>query len=124
MILNKYKSYKSIAFQIYYKKNNIIYLHLSSYSNHLIQLFDISYFNNLKYSYKNQINIFIKTYIKHISKVEFFIAFKIIYKKSITSQNIKTGFRGINLILFNSKTILSKLNIRIYISTPPFFNLN
>ena len=84
LVLNRYKSYKSIAFQIYCKKNDIIYLHLSLYLNHLIQLLNINYFNNLKCLYRNQINIFIKIYIKYISKVEFFIAFKIVYKKSIT----------------------------------------
>lgn len=124
LILNKYKNYKSKAFQVYYKKNNIIYLYLLLHSNHLIQLFDIDCFNNLKYSYNNQINRFIKIYINHILKIEFFIAFKTIYKKSIIFQNIKSGFRGTNLILFNPEIILSKLNIQIHISTPPSFNLN
>ena len=124
LILNKYKSYKSIVFQIYYKENDIIYLYLLLYSNHLIQLFDIDCFNNLKHLYRNQINIFIKIYIKYISKIEFFITFKIIYKKSITFQNIKAKFQKIDLILFNSKTIFSKLNIYIYTSTLPFFDLN
>ena len=94
------------------------------YSNHLIQLFDIDCFNNLKYSYNNQINGFIKVYINHISKIEFFITFKTIYKKSIISQNIKSEFRKIDLILFNSKTVFSKLDIRIRIFILPFFDLN
>ena len=54
------------------------------YSNYLIQLFDISCFDNLKCLYSNQINKFIKIYIKYISKIEFFIVFKVIYEKSIT----------------------------------------
>ena len=53
LILDKYKNYKSIVFQVYYKKNNIIYLYLLLYSNYLIQLFNIDYFNNLKYLYNN-----------------------------------------------------------------------
>ena len=124
LILDRYKNYKSIVFQVYCKENNIIYLYLLLYSNYLIQLFDIGYFNNLKYLYNNQINKFIKIYINYISKIEFFIAFKTIYKESITSQNIKSGFQKTNLILFNFKTIFSKLDIRIYILIPPFFNLN
>ena len=83
LILDGYKNYKSIAFQIYYKKNNIIYLYLLLYSNYLIQLLNINYFSNLKHLYNNQINKFIKTYINYISKIEFFIIFRIIYKKSI-----------------------------------------
>ena len=84
MILNKYKNYKSITFQIYYKKNNIIYLYLLPNLNYLIQLFNIDCFNNLKHLYNNQIDGFIKTYINYISKIEFFITFKTMYKKLIT----------------------------------------
>ena len=84
MILNKYESYKSITFQIYYKKNDIIFLYLLLYLNYLIQLFDIDCFSNLKCLYSNQIDGFIKIYINYISKIEFFIAFKVVYKKSIT----------------------------------------
>ena len=124
LILNRYQEYKSIVFQIYYKKNNIIYLYLLLHSNYLIQSFDIDYFSNLKYSYNNQIDKFIKIYINYISKIEFFITFKIIYKESIISQNMKSGFQKTDLILFNSKAIFSKLNIRIYISIPFSFDLN
>ena len=124
LILNKYKNYKSKAFQTYYKKNDIIYLYLLLHSNHLIQLFDINCFDNLKCLYSNQINRFIKIYINHILKIEFFIAFKTIYKESIIFQNMKLKFQGTDLILFNPKAILSKLDIRIYTPTPPSFNLN
>ena len=82
LILNKYESYKSIAFQTYYKENDIIYLHLPPHSNHLIQLLNIDYFNNLKYLYNNQIDRFIKIYINYISKIEFFIIFKTICRRS------------------------------------------
>ena len=124
LILDRYKSYKSIAFQIYYKKNDIIYLYLLLYSSYLTQLFDIDCFSNLKCLYSNQIDGFIKVYINYISKIEFFIAFKTIYKESIISQNIKAGFRGTGLVLFNSKAVFSKLDIRICISIPSFFDLD
>jgi hypothetical protein len=37
--------------------------------------------------YNQQIKVLIKAYIYYITKVEFFIAFKIVYPQSITIQN-------------------------------------
>lgn len=124
LVLDGYKNYKSKAFQVYCKENDIICLYLLLYSNHLIQLFDINCFNNLKHLYNNQIDRFIKAYINHILKIEFFIIFKIVYEKSITFQNMKSRFRGIDLILFNFEIILSKLDIRICIFISFSFDLN
>ncbi|EDN92832.1 hypothetical protein SS1G_08697 [Sclerotinia sclerotiorum 1980 UF-70] len=70
-----------------------------------------------------QIEGFIKAHINHISKVEFFIAFKAAYQQSITIQNIKAGFREAGLIPFDPQSILSKLDIRIRTSTPPSTSL-
>ena len=53
LILNGYENYKSKAFQVYCEENNIICLYLLLHSNHLIQLFDVDCFDNLKYSYSN-----------------------------------------------------------------------
>ncbi|EDN97161.1 hypothetical protein SS1G_02089 [Sclerotinia sclerotiorum 1980 UF-70] len=72
----------------------------------------------------SQIEEFTKAYINHITKVEFFMAFKAAYQQSINSQNIKAGFRGTGLIPFDPQAILSKLDIRIYTPTPPPFDLN
>ncbi len=41
----------------------------------------------LKRVYGRQIKTFIKAYINHITKVEFFLAFVAAYKESITAQN-------------------------------------
>ncbi|EDO02756.1 hypothetical protein SS1G_05233 [Sclerotinia sclerotiorum 1980 UF-70] len=64
----------------------------------------------------------IVAYINHISKIEFFAAFKAAYQESITAQNMKSGFRGTGLIPFNPEAVLSKLDIRIHTSTPPPFD--
>ena len=51
LILNGYKSYKSAAFQEYYKAHNIITLGLPPYSSHLTQPLDVRYFSVLKRAY-------------------------------------------------------------------------
>ena len=41
----------------------------------------------LKRAYGRQIKTFIKAYINYITKVEFFLAFTIVYKELITAEN-------------------------------------
>ncbi|APA11745.1 hypothetical protein sscle_08g065150 [Sclerotinia sclerotiorum 1980 UF-70] len=122
LVLDGYENHESVAFQSYCKENDIIYIKLPPHSSHLTQPFDIGCFSNLKRSYSNQIDEFIKAYINHISKIEFFAAFKAAYQESITAQNMKSGFRGTGLIPFNPEAVLSKLDIRIHTSTPPPFD--
>jgi hypothetical protein len=80
LILNRYKSHESAEFQEYYKVYNIITLCLPPYSSHLTQLLDVGCFSILKRAYGRQIKTFIKAHINHISKVEFFLAFKVAYE--------------------------------------------
>jgi hypothetical protein len=61
------------------------------------------------YSYK--IKNFIYYSINYIIKEDFLPAFKAIYNKIITIDNIYSAFKSINLILFNLEAIVLKLNI-------------
>ncbi|APA14250.1 hypothetical protein SS1G_11952 [Sclerotinia sclerotiorum 1980 UF-70] len=124
LVLDGHESHESVAFQAYCKENDIICLRLPPHSSHLTQPLDVGCFSNLKRSYGGQIDGFIKAHINHISKIEFFIAFKAVYEESITSQNMKSGFRGTGLIPFNPEAVLSKLDIRIRTPTPPSFDLD
>ena len=124
LVLDGHESHESRAFQAYCEENDIICLCLPPHSSHLTQPLDVGCFGNLKRSYSGQIDGFIKAHINHISKVEFFIAFKAAYEESITSQNMKSGFRGTGLIPFSPEAVLSKLDIRIRIPTPPSFDLD
>ncbi len=113
VVLNSYKNHFSIQFEEFYKKKNIITLYLPIYSSHLIQPFDIRYFNVLKQSYDRQFKTFIKVYINYIIKTEFFIAFKTAYLVIITTNNIQGDFRSIGLIPYNPQVVLSKLDIKL-----------
>jgi DDE superfamily endonuclease len=87
LVLDKHKSHESAEFQEYYKVYNIITLGLSPYSFYLTQPLDVRCFSILKQAYNRQIEIFIKAYINYITKVEFFLAFIVVYKESITTEN-------------------------------------
>ena len=101
LVLNGHKSHESAAFNDYYKAYNIITLGLPAYFSYLTQLLDVGCFGILKRAYGRQIEDFIRAYINHITKVEFFIAFKAAYLQSITVQNAKAGFRGAGLVPFD-----------------------
>ena len=68
--------------------------------------------------YRRQIEAFIKAYINHITKIEFFQAFHIAYNQSITIQNAIAGFRGASLVPFNPQRIISKLDVKLRTPIP------
>ena len=60
--------------------------------------------------YGRQIEDFIKAYINHITKVEFFMVFKAAYIQSMTIQNAKAG---VGLIPFDPSAVISKLDVKL-----------
>ena len=119
LVLDGHESHDSADFQSYCKSNNIIPLCLPAHSSHLTQPLDVGCFSVLKRSYGLQIEHFIKAHINHISKVEFFIAFKAAYDQSITVQNGQAGFRGAGLVPYDPQVVISKLDVNLQAVTPP-----
>ena len=73
----------------------------------------IGYFNILKQSYNKEVENFIQFYINYIIKLDFFTYFYIIFFTIFDKENIQVGFRGINLVFFNSKAVISKFDIKL-----------
>lgn len=119
LVLDGHESHESAEFQAYCKSNNIIPLCLPAHSSHLTQPLDVGCFSVLKRSYGAQIEHFIKAHINHITKVEFFIAFKAAYEQSLSIQNGQAGFRGAGLIPYDPQVVISKLDINLQAVTPP-----
>jgi hypothetical protein len=68
--------------------------------------------------YGLQIETFIKAYINHITKVEFFLAFTAAYKESITVENYQARFCRAGLVPFDPQAVLSKLDVKLRTPTP------
>ena len=113
LILDGYKSYYSTNFELQYKENNIITLYMPLYSSYKLQPLDISCFCALKRSYNTEIEKLIYVYITYVSKEDFFPAFYNAFCTAITESNIRGGFRGLGLVLYNPDYIISQLNIII-----------
>ena len=106
LILDGYDSHMFIKFDEYYKTYNIVTVCLPPHSSYLTQLLDVICFGVLKWNYGLELDIFIKVYITHIMKTEFFITFRAAYYKTMTSKNNKAGFCGADLVPFNLQAII------------------
>ena len=54
--------------------------------------------------------------IMHITKDNFFLAFKCVFYVIINLKNIQTGFRVIGLVLYNPKKMISNLDFKFHTS--------
>ena len=118
LVLDGHESHESAEFQEYCKAHSIITLGLPPHSSHLTQPLDVGCFSVLKRAYGRQIETFIKTHINHVTKVEFFLAFKAAYVESMTVQNAQAGFRGAGLVPFDPQAVISKLDVKLRTPTP------
>ena len=77
------------------------------YSSYKLQPLDISCFRALKRLYSTKIEKLIRAYITYVSKEDFFLAFYNAFRTAIIELNIRGGFRGLGLVLYNLDYIIS-----------------
>jgi hypothetical protein len=119
LVLDGHESHVNAEFEDYCKENNIITICLPAHSSHLTQPLDVGCYSVLKKMYGAEIEHFIKARITHITKPEFFLAFKAAFRRTFTKENVLGGFRGTGLIPYNPQAVLSKLDIKLRTPTPP-----
>ena len=118
IVLDGHESHLSVQFDQYCKENNIIPLCLPAHSSHLTQPLDVGCYSVLKRMYGQELEVFIKASITHITKVEFFIAFKAAHERTMTVENAQAGFRGAGLVPYDPEVVISKLDIKLRTPTP------
>jgi DDE superfamily endonuclease len=119
LILDGHESHHSVEFELFCKHNNIITLCMPPHSSHMLQPLDVGCFSPLKRAYSREIDHFIRARITHISKDEFFIAFRDAFKASFTKENIQAGFQGAGLYPLDPEHIISKMDVKLKTPTPP-----
>ncbi len=118
LVLDGHESHVNAEFDEYCKANSIVPICLPPHSSHLTQPLDVGVFGPLKKTYGDQISILARANITHITKDDFFPAFRAAFEADFTEQNVKGGFRGAGLVPFNSDAVISKLDIRLRTPTP------
>lgn len=119
LILDGHESHVNAEFEAYCKEHNIITLCLPPQSSHLTHPLDVGCFNVLKLRYGDQLNVFIKGHVNHITKVEFLQAFKQAFLATMTPENIRGSFRGAGTIPLDPDAIVTQLDIRLSTPSPP-----
>jgi hypothetical protein len=113
LILDGHESHVSAEFEQYCKEHNIIPISMPPHSSHLLQPLDVGLFSPLKRAYGDEINLFIRASINHITKSEFFVAFKAAHDKIFTKENIKSGFRGAGISPWDPDSVILKLDMSL-----------
>jgi len=85
---------------------------------HLLQPLDVDCFSPLKKAYGSQIEELIRNGQTHITKDDFFPAFRAAFKKAMTAENIKGGFRGAGLLPMDPEKIIAQLDLCLNTPTP------
>jgi hypothetical protein len=119
LVLDGHESHISAKFEEYCKETRIIPLCLPAHSLHLTQPLDVSLFGPLKKAYGGEISFFVRANITHITKDDFFPAFQAAFEKTFIEKNIKARFVGSGLVPFDPTVVISKLDVRVWTSTPP-----
>jgi tRNA(Phe) wybutosine-synthesizing methylase Tyw3 len=119
LVLDGHESHHSDAFEEYCKEHNIVTLCMPAHSSHILQPLNVGCFSPLKKAYGRQIENMMRGYIMHITKDDFFPAFREAHFASMTESNIRGGFRGAGLISFDSERVISTLNLKLKTPTPP-----
>jgi hypothetical protein len=90
-----------------------------SYLSHLLQPLNIVPYLLLKRYYGDRILLLARSCIYYINKETFLLAFKEAYKKTFTLENVRAGFQGARLVLYNLEAVLLKLDMQLRTPTPP-----
>jgi hypothetical protein len=119
LVLDGHESHHSDAFEEYCKEHNIVTLCMPAHSSHILQPLDVGCFGPLKKAYGRQIEDMMRAYIIHITKDDFFPAFRKAHFAAMTESNIQGGFRGAGLLPFDSEKVISTLDLKLKTPTPP-----
>ena len=88
LIINGYKSHKSLAFQNLCEENKIINLYMPPHSSHILQPLNIRCFAPLKQAYSKEIRVLVIDYVSQINKKTFITLFAKVFKPTFLKTNI------------------------------------
>ena len=97
---------------------------MPAHSSHRLQPLDVGCFRPLKRSYGAEIEKLMRVGITHILKEDFLPAFHTAFRTTFTESNIRGGFRGSGLVLYDPEYVISQLDIRIQTLSRPLTTEN
>jgi len=119
LVLDGHGSHTNAEFSEYCKENGIVPLCLPSHSSHKTQPLDVGVFGPLKTAYGNQITELARANITHVTKNDFFPAFRAAFEETFTHINVKSSFRGAGLVPLNPYAVIARNTVRLVTPQPP-----
>ena len=86
---------------------------MPAHSSHLLYPLDVGCFGPLKKPHGAKTEHLVRAHITHISKEDFFPAFKTAFDATITKSNVIGGFKGAGLVPMDPQTVISKLDVKL-----------
>ncbi len=112
LVMNDYESHLTYEFYEYAKSHDIYLMRLLSHSTHLTQSLNVEMFQSFKYHHSKTINVSIRLSDANFIKLNFLIAFHHFRIKAFKFENVRSEWKKIELISFNSEMMLSKIRTR------------
>ncbi|OHW97262.1 transposase [Colletotrichum incanum] len=119
LILDGHESHHSVDFELHCKEHKIVTLCMPAHSSHKLQPLDVGCFSPLKRAYGKEIEGLMRVHITHIAKEDFLPAFYKAYNAAMTKSNIQAGFRATGLVPYDPDYVISQLDIKLRMLTPP-----
>jgi hypothetical protein len=119
LVLDGHGSHTNAEFSEYCEENGIVPLCLPSHSSHKTQPLDVGVFGPLKTAYGTQISNLARAHITHVTKDDFFPAFRAAFEATFTEQNVKGGFRGAGLVPLDPDAVIATRDVRFVTPPPP-----
>jgi hypothetical protein len=88
------------------------------HSSHLFQPLDIALFKPLKRAYGKQVENMMRILLTRVSKEDFIPAFKNAFFQVFGQKNIRSGFRGAELVPHDPKQVIAKFDVKLRPPTP------
>jgi hypothetical protein len=119
LILDSHGSHRTLEFDVFCKEKNIIMLCMPAHSSYLLQPLDVGCFSPLKSAYHHLVTEGTRVSINHIDKSEFLLIYTYACMETLSTSNIRSSFRATGLLPLNAEEVLTRLQITIWMPTPP-----
>ncbi|EXU95019.1 DDE superfamily endonuclease [Metarhizium robertsii] len=116
--MDGHESHHSTDFELFCKDHKIITVYMPAHSSHILQPLDVGCFGPLKRAYGQEIEMFMKAHITHITKTDFLPALFAANQAAMTGKIIKGAFRGAGLVPFDPESVLSRLDVQLRTPSP------
>jgi hypothetical protein len=92
---------------------------MPAHASYILQPLNVGCFAPLKRAYKQEVRALANCGVNYIDKRAFLNAFKLVFKRSFSKNNIQSSFRATSLVPLGPEVVISRLKVKPYTPTLP-----